>query len=83
MKKRIASIILKHYIISAIVVLIMGIVVGTVIFWLLGELTIMILDIEYEWTIWHGFLAEMFYIMVKDMLTKRYKCSEIKGATND
>ncbi len=70
MKKRILEIIVEHYVISSILVLILGMALGTLIFWGLGNLAIEILNINYEWTIWHGLLAELFYIIIKDMVDK-------------
>ena len=47
--------------------LLLGIALGTVIFYALGLLICNILSIGYTWTIWHGPCCELLFVVAIDL----------------
>lgn len=48
-----------------------GILIGSLIFWGLGNLFIFVFKINYSWTILHGFIAEILYMLLKEIFNKK------------
>lgn len=53
------------YIILCLILLVIYVIVGTLIFWGIGNLFIMVFNINYKWTFVHGFLIELIWIVLK------------------
>lgn len=47
-----------------------GVAIGTLIFWGLGNLVIWVFHIGYTWTIWHGLVCELVYMLLKGIFRK-------------
>lgn len=47
-----------------------GILIGTLIFWGLGNLIIWVFKINYTWTILHSLVAEFIYLLIKGIFNK-------------
>lgn len=57
----------KELLFGAIIMVIIMIIVGSLIFWGIGNLIIYVFKINYVWTIWHGFIVELIYIILKEI----------------
>lgn len=57
--------------IGAGIVVLLVLFIGAAVFWGLGSLAVFVFNISYSWTIWHGLVCELFYILLKDMLTPK------------
>lgn len=57
-------------ILIGILVFIIGVAIGTLIFWGIGNLFIWIFNINYIWTIWHGLAVEIIYIILKGIFKR-------------
>ena len=54
-------------IIAGIIACIIVMVVGSLIFWGLGNLVILVFKFDYVWTIWHGTIVMLIYILLKEI----------------
>ena len=53
--------------IIGIIIALIVIIAGTLIFWGLGNLVIWVFKINYVWTIWHGLICEIGYMLLKEI----------------
>ena len=58
---------LKEYMQKSIKIALIVIIAGTLIFWGLGNLVIWVFKINYVWTIWHGLICEIGYMLLKEI----------------
>ena len=58
------------YFIMVILVFCFGILIGSLIFWGLGNLVIWVFKINYTWTFLHGLIAEFIYVILKEIFGK-------------
>lgn len=61
---------MKSLMIAMILSLLFAIFVGSIVFWGLGALIVYVFNIDYNWTILHGFCCELLYILLKQLLTR-------------
>lgn len=47
-----------------------SILIGTLICWGLGNLVILVFKINYTWTFLHGLVAELIYLLIKEIFNK-------------
>ena len=57
----------KELLFGTIIMFIIIIIFGSLIFWGIGNLIILIFKVNYVWTIWHGFIVELIYIILKEI----------------
>ena len=57
----------KEGLIIGIIIALIVIIAGTLIFWGLGNLVIWVFKINYVWTIWHGLICEIGYMLLKEI----------------
>ena len=50
---------------------IIGVIIGSLIFWGLGNLIIYVFNIDYTWTIGHGFVCQFVYLLLKEIFGRR------------
>ena len=53
-----------------ILVFLFGILIGSLIFWGLGNLVILVFKINYTWTFLHGLIVELIYLILKGIFNK-------------
>ena len=58
------------YFIMVILGFCFGILIGSLIFWGLGNLAIWVFKINYTWTFLHGLIAEFIYVILKEIFGK-------------
>lgn len=58
-------------IIAYIIGFTVGIMIGAIIFWGLGNLFIYVFNIDYTWTIGHGFVCQFIYLLLKEIFGRR------------
>lgn len=58
----------KNSIMLYMILSIVAVLLGSLIFWGLGNLIIMVFNINYKWTFIHGFVIELIWIMLKQLL---------------
>lgn len=58
-------------IIGAILVMIMMFLLKSILFWLLGNFVILVFKINYNWTIFHGIVCELIYLLLKDIFVEK------------
>lgn len=61
----------KYEIFGYILAIIIVLIVSTLIFWGLGNLIIWIFKINYTWTIWHGLVCELIFILIKEVFGRK------------
>lgn len=44
--------------------------IGTLIFWGVGNLVILVFGINYSWTILHGLVAQVIYLILRGIFSK-------------
>lgn len=54
-----------------ILLLIIPILIGALIFWGLGNFIILVFKVSYSWTILHGLVCELIYILIKNIFQKK------------
>ena len=57
-------------IIALIIAWISAMVLGTLIFWGLGNLIIFVFKINYEWTFLHGLVAQLVFMILRNIFKK-------------
>lgn len=60
-------------IIAGIIVCIIVMVVGSLIFWGVGNLVILVFRIDYLWTFLHGFVAMLIYLILHGLFHNERK----------
>ena len=58
-------------IIGAILAVIMMFLLKSILFWLLGNFVILVFKINYNWTIFHGIVCELIYLLLKDIFVEK------------
>lgn len=58
-------------IIFVTLILILNVILGTLIFWGLGNLIIHIFEINYVWTIWYALVCDIIYMLAKDIFGRK------------
>lgn len=57
-------------ILCALFILLILLIIGSLIFWGLGNLVIIVFKIKYNWTILHGMVCELMFVLLKDIFSK-------------
>ena len=55
---------LKKFILVSLIIFILVILLGTLIFWGVGNLIIWVFDINYKWTLLHGLVADIIWLLL-------------------
>ena len=64
----------KNLIVKILVIITMligGFMLGTLVFYGIGNLIIKIFDINYKWTVLHGICAEIVYLILKEIFSNK------------
>ncbi len=67
MKKTLCSLVI---IIGIILIIACYFGLSSLIFWGIGNLIIQVFKIDYVWTIWHGLVCALIFLMLKDIFGK-------------
>ena len=58
-----------------ILIILLGILVmyaiSSIIFWGLGNLIVWVFHLNYTWTIWHGLVCELIFILIKEVFGRK------------
>ncbi len=58
-------------IILSILVVLLAISLSSLIFWGLGNLIILVFKINYTWTIWHGLVCALVFVLLKEIFNRK------------
>ena len=61
---------MKKIVFYSITILILATILSSLIFWGLGNLIIWVFDINYKWTILHGLVCWLIYLLLKEIFGK-------------
>lgn len=45
--------------------------ISSLIFWGLGNLIIFVFKIDYTWTIWHGLVCALVFVLLKEIFNRK------------